>query len=142
MSKSTDRVAIDLAFKVAAEVQEALGEDYIVGVFPLIFDETPRVSVTRPGATRVYPYSDHDIAERARNFFERRREAMESAGTIDEDLATREYYDRAAEYNSLSQEVDRLKAENLDLKRKLRAAWSEVTRYQKEYIDLLERRGQ
>ena len=39
-------------------------------------------------------------------------------------------------------DLDRLQAENLDLKRKLRDARSEVTRYQKEYIDLLERRGQ
>ena len=39
-------------------------------------------------------------------------------------------------------DLDRLKAENTDLKRKLRDARSEVTRYQKEYIDLLERRSQ
>lgn len=39
-------------------------------------------------------------------------------------------------------DLDRLKAKNLDLKRKLRDARSEVTRYQREYIDLLERRGE
>ena len=86
MSKSTDRidVAVDLAFKVAAEVQEALGEDCIVGVFPLIFDETPRVSVTRHGATRVFPYSDPDIVEKARSFSKRRKELVEENATCDE----------------------------------------------------------
>ena len=39
------------------------------------------------------------------------------------------------------QEEDRLKAENLDLKRKLRDARAENELRQREYIDLLERRG-
>ena len=51
--------------------------------------------------------------------------------------------DRIIDENiDLAQEVDRLTAENLDLKRKLRETRDEVKRYQKEYIDLLERRGQ
>ena len=56
-----------------------------------------------------------------------------------EDFNTSHIVDENASH---ANDIGRLKAENLDLKRKLRAARSEVTRYQKEYIDLLERRGQ
>ena len=65
---------------------------------------------------------------------------LENVGYVDS--LSEAAYVAIVEADDFASENARLKAENLNLKRELREARSEVKRYQKEYIDLLERRGQ
>lgn len=144
--------------KIVDEVQELLGdEDYTVITVPIV--NPPRVGVYSLGAMMTYSLSDPTtIAKSASRFFERRKELLEENDndddrTVDENKDLAEVIDRLLVQNNFliqridtliseCDDLDRLKAVNLDLKRKLRDARSEVTRYQMEYIDLLERRGQ
>ena len=121
--------------KVALQVKKILGKGYAVYIWQAPTGNHQLVVESGTSKVFIIPTDPVTVAAMARGYFE----VLE----VDRLLAQNNFLiQRIDSLVSECNDLDRLKAKNLDLKRKLRDARSEVTRYQREYIDLLERRGQ